>query len=231
MRSLIKSVFKYIIFFAFTIFMCFIIYEKTPLKPTNISSVNLNGIDNLMIVAHPDDETLWGGSHLIDDNYLVVCITCGTSRTRVEEFKKALSISKDAYIMLSYPDKTKNKRDDWSLVYSSIEKDLEKIMKLKKWNIIVTHNIDGEYGHIHHKMTHNIVKSIYDKKEFSGDLFFFGKYYTKKNIDLYKDKLIKIKSKNKEIKVNKMIEVYKSQSFIKSYFNQMFEYESWQKYK
>ena len=29
---------------------------------------------NLMIVAHPDDETLWGGAHLIEDNYYVVCV-------------------------------------------------------------------------------------------------------------------------------------------------------------
>ena len=26
-------------------------------------------VDNLMIVAHPDDETLWGSSYLIKDKY------------------------------------------------------------------------------------------------------------------------------------------------------------------
>ena len=230
MRSLIKNGFKYVLFFSFTILMCYVIYNKTPMKKTSISSINLTGIDNLMIVAHPDDETIWGGSHLIDDKYLVVCITCGVNRTRVEEFKKVMSISKDSYIMLSYPDKTNNKRDDWSKVYSNIEKDLEKIMKLKKWKTIVTHNSDGEYGHIHHKMTHNIVKSIYDNGEVEGTLYFFGKYYNKNNIELYKDTLEEISPKNKDIKINKMIEVYKSQSFIKSYFNQMFEYENFQKY-
>ena len=51
------------------------------------------------------------------------------------------------------------------------------------------------------------------------------------DIDLYKDTLEKISFKNKDIKINKMIEVYKSQNFIKSYFNQMFEYENFQKYK
>ena len=40
-------------------------------------------VDNLMIVAHPDDETLWGSSYLIKDKYLVVCITCGNKRVRV----------------------------------------------------------------------------------------------------------------------------------------------------
>lgn len=36
-----------------------------------------------MIVAHPDDETLWGGSHLIDDNYLVVCMSNGWHKKEV----------------------------------------------------------------------------------------------------------------------------------------------------
>ena len=41
-----------------------------------------------MIVAHPDDEMLWGGAHLLNGNYLVVCITCGRSKTRDKEFKE-----------------------------------------------------------------------------------------------------------------------------------------------
>lgn len=230
MRSILKSIFKYIIFFAFTIFMCFVIYRKTPMTKTDINSLNLSNINNLMIVAHPDDETIWGGAHLLEDNYLVVCITCGTNRTRVEEFKKALAVSNDSYAMLSYPDKTNNKRDDWSKVYNKIQSDLEKIIKLKNWKTIVTHNADGEYGHIHHKMTHNIVKSIYDKNNIDSHLYFFGKYYNKQDINLYKDILIPINKKYRDIKTDKMISVYKSQSFITDYFGHMFNYEMWQQY-
>ena len=230
MESILKAMFKYIIFFTFTIIMCFVIYKKTPMKKTDINSLNLSNIDNLMIVAHPDDETIWGGAHLLQDNYLVVCITCGTSRTRVEEFKKALAISKDSYVMLSYPDKTNNKKDDWSKVYNNIKIDLEKIIKLKKWDTIVTHNVDGEYGHIHHKMTHNIVKSIYESNNIDSYLYFFGKYYNKKDINLYKDSLVPISKEKSDIKINKMISVYKSQSFITDYFGHMFNYENWQQY-
>ena len=230
MRSILKSAFKYIVFFAFTIFMCFIIYQKAPIKKTDINNLNLSNINNLMIVAHPDDETIWGGAHLLKDNYLVVCITCGTNRTRVEEFKKALAISNDSYVMLGYPDKKNNQRDDWSLSYNNIKKDLEKIIKLKNWDIIVTHNIDGEYGHIHHKMTHSIVKSIYENNNINSSLYFFGKYYKKTDIGLYKDQLVPESLEYKNIKINKMIKVYKSQSFITDYFGHMFDYELWQQY-
>ena len=128
--------------------------------------------DKLMIVAHPDDETFWGGAHLIEDNYLVVCITCGTVKRRVEEFKKAMSITNDKYIMLGYPDLTKGKKDDWSKVHVNIKSDLEKIINYKNWEMIVTHNPYGEYGHIHHIMTNRMVTELSDKDV----LYYFGYY-------------------------------------------------------
>ena len=55
---------------------------KKLLKKTNksIENLKLKDTHKLMIVAHPDDETIWGGAELLKDNYLVVCITCGRSK-------------------------------------------------------------------------------------------------------------------------------------------------------
>ena len=230
MRGILRMSFKYIVFFIFTIIMCYFIYENTTPIEKDPSKLNLKGIDNLMIVAHPDDETIWGGAHLLEDNYLVVCITCGPNKTRVEELKKALNISNDKYLMLGYPDKTNGKKDNWDTSKEGITKDLTKIITYKNWKNIVTHNEDGEYGHIHHKLSHKIVKSIYEKEKIQGKLYFFGKYYKKTDIDLYKDTLTPISESSKNIKVNQMIDVYKSQSFITSMFGHMFPYENWQEY-
>lgn len=41
----------------------------------NTSVIHAQEPESLMIVAHPDDETIWGGSHLINGNYTVLCIT------------------------------------------------------------------------------------------------------------------------------------------------------------
>lgn len=41
----------------------------------------LDDYDSLMVVAHPDDETIWGGAHLLKGKYVVVCITNGNNRT------------------------------------------------------------------------------------------------------------------------------------------------------
>ena len=222
--------FKYIIFFVFALFMCFFIYENQQQDYRDISRVDLSRATNLMIVAHPDDETLWGGAHLLDEDYLVVCVTCGNDKNRVMEFQQALAISDDQYLMLDYPDKVNGKRDDWATSLEFITEDLKEIMQIKNWDKIVTHNIDGEYGHIHHKMLHDVVTSVYDNNSVKGSLYFFGKYYKKNDMSLYQDNLTPINSDVSSIKINQMIEVYKSQSFIKDSFGHMFNYENWIEY-
>ena len=48
----------------------------------NTSVIHAQEPESLMIVAHPDDETIWGGSHLINGNYTVLCITNGNNKKR-----------------------------------------------------------------------------------------------------------------------------------------------------
>ncbi len=192
----------------------------------DFTKIDLKDIDNLMIVAHPDDETLWGGAHLIKDNYLVVCITCGSNKTRVNEFNHIMHSTNDKYIMLGYPDKTNGERDNWDTVKDDITKDLDAIIKLKDWQTIVTHNPDGEYGHIHHQMTSQITTSIVpDKKK----LYYFGHYYSKNNIVNHLNEMTPINDSLLSQK-KKLISYYPSQSFIQTYFDQMFPYEDWVSY-
>ena len=66
-------------------------YDIAPLTDERLAELDLTGITHLMIVAHPDDETLWGGAHIADGGYLVVCITNGYNATRSAEFQ-ALSL-------------------------------------------------------------------------------------------------------------------------------------------
>lgn len=63
-----------------------------------------------------------------------------------------------------------------------IEKDIETIINYKNWDEIVTHNEKGEYGHIHHIMTHNLVDEACDKTGTNAKVMYFGKYYKKINI-------------------------------------------------
>lgn len=190
-----------------------------------LRNLNLDKINKLMIVAHPDDETIWGANHLLKDDYLVVCITCGNNKIRVNEINKVLKYSNDKLIMLNFPDKILGKRSNWKNDEEEIKKDIKKILEYKNWDVVVTHNPDGEYGHIHHKMTSKIVTNLYDK----DNLYYFGKYYKKNDI---KDIKVKNKLNKKELKnKKKMLDVYKSQGFIDDKFGHMYPYENWTKAK
>ena len=216
---------KVIIFFILTLFSFYLVlFSKIYLRKNGLFRFHdWNSVESLMIVAHPDDETLWGSEELLKNKYLVVCITCGTNKKREKEIEAALKISKDRLIVLDKPDKVRGKRSDWKHYKKQIEYELKYVIKKKKWNTIVTHNPEGEYGHIHHKITSNIVTKVYNKEKI-GKLKYFGKYYSKKRIN--ENKFAReIPEDIYDMKIE-MIDSYKSQAFIKNRFNQMYKYEN-----
>ena len=216
---------KVIIFFILTLFsFCLVLFSKIYLRKNGLFRFHdWNNVERLMIVAHPDDETLWGSEELLKNKYLVICITCGTNKKREKEIEAALKISKDRLIVLDKPDKVKGKRSDWKHYKKQIEYELKYVIKKKKWNTIVTHNPEGEYGHIHHKITNNIVTKVYNKEPI-GKLKYFGKYFSKKRINQNKNAR-EIPEDIYDMKIE-MIDSYKSQAFIKNRFNQMYKYEN-----
>ena len=202
-------------------------YKSTHNIHPDLSTINTKGVNKLMIVAHPDDEILWGGAHLIKDDYLVVCITCGVKYERVVEFVKVMNATEDKYVMLGYPDKTNGERDNWETVYDDIKGDLKQIIELKDWELIVTHNPDGEYGHQHHKLTNEITTSVVENKD---KLYYFGHYHSKKTISDYYATMVSIPDSLLRQK-KKIIGMYRSQNFIQTSFDQMFPYEEWLTYE
>ena len=44
-----------------------------------LDALDLSGYTKILFSAHPDDELIWGGGHLLDDKYLVVCMTGGNN--------------------------------------------------------------------------------------------------------------------------------------------------------
>jgi len=196
-------------------------------KNQDIKNLNLDNVNKLMIVAHADDELLWGGAHLLSDDYLVVCITCGTSNTRTREFINVMRETNDEYIILDYPNTINGVRSNWQKEYLNINKSLKEIIEYKDWDLIVTHNPNGEYGHIHHKMTNKIVTDIVEDK---SKLAYFGIYHSKKNISKYLNKMTPI-SDNQLKRKRKLIGLYKTQKFIQYRFNHMYAYENFINYE
>lgn len=133
----------------------------------------LDDYDSLMVVAHPDDETIWGGEHLLKGKYVVVCITNGNNRTRRKEFAAVMKQTNSIGLMLSFPDKTHGKRNNWESCREEIQQSIDTIVAQKDWATIATHNSKGEYGHIHHQMTSAITTAAAEKADLTDHLYYF----------------------------------------------------------
>ena len=185
---------------------------------------NADNFKNLMIVAHPDDEILWGGGHLCLDKYFVVCLTNGHNIKRSNDFRKIMDYSKNGGIILDYPDKQGHVRDLWLNVNEGMIKDLTTILNYKHWDKIVTHEPEGPSGHIHHRKINELVTDITKKINIFGNLYYFGKLYPKGRIP---KNLPRITEKELQCKI-KLISLYKSViNDIYAMWIHMAPYENW----
>ena len=141
-----------------------------------LNQSNINAYKNIMIVAHPDDETIWGGANLIRDKYFIICLTNGYNLIRANDFKKVLKFTKNEGIILNYPDINDSIIDDWLDVRNGIFKDLSKILNYKNWDKIVTYGPEGTTGHYHHKKTCQFVTEIAKIYHKYNNLYYLNKY-------------------------------------------------------
>ena len=150
-----------------------------------LDNLDLTAIKKVMITAHPDDETLWGGGHLLEGEYLVVCMTHGWNTKRRTAFEQTMRTTNDKYLILDYPDVRKTlsngkyETDMLSTCKSAIQEDINLILSYKKWDLIATHNPFGEYGKFLHKQISQMVTQCYNKMtNKSATLYYFGRYYS-----------------------------------------------------
>lgn len=139
----------------------------------------------LMIVAHPDDESIFGGDELSGGDYVVLCITNGDNPVRRQEFYNVMKMTHNTGIILSFPDKTNGKRDNWKGVKSQIKAQIKRAVTQKEWDKIVTHNPEGEYGHQHHMMVNQIVTDVCQESNQTNGLYYFEHYFRKSDLYLH----------------------------------------------
>lgn len=122
-------------------------------------------VDKLLIVAHPDDESIFFGDWLIKNSnrVKVVSISGGLDSIRKKEFSDVM----------------KNLRikefEIWNHEYSlepfidpeTIESELYRLKFENTWTEVVTHNMYGEYGHLQHIEIHDLVKKIFRSNRIS----------------------------------------------------------------
>ena len=105
-----------------------------------------------MVVAHPDDEAMWGAGLLLryPKNWDVICCTTPErDPERAELFFKSCAVLGVNPVLIRQPE--------------NLKIDFNKI-DLEPYDLIVTHNRDGEYGHRQHKEVNAYISEKYPEK-------------------------------------------------------------------
>lgn len=149
-----------------------------------------------VIVAHPDDETLWAGGTLLSHpswKTFVACLCRGSDVERASKFFETLKILKSEGIMGDLDDGPEQKPLD----KKELERAILELLNKKQFDLIITHNPTGEYTkHLRHEeISNTVIKLWYDNKISTNELWTFAyednnkKNYPKpiENANIYRD--------------------------------------------
>jgi len=116
----------------------------------------------VLIVAHPDDETLWAGGTILSHpfwNWFIICLCRKSDKERATKFYTALQVFKAEGIMGDLDDGPDQKPLDEKVMESAI---LD-LLPSRNFDLIITHNPSGEYTrHIRHEEVSKSVIKLWD---------------------------------------------------------------------
>jgi len=168
----------------------------------------------LVIVAHPDDESIWMGGFILKNqgvSWTILSLCRASDPDRAPKFKKVCEHLKAKAII-------EDMDDEGNLNFNqTVKKADELILKnlhRKKFDYIFTHGENGEYGHEAHRAVHQAVKRMIKNGDITAKKIFYFNYKKARNkkfpIDekLDSDLLFKMKKTDFDKKKKVMTRIY-----------------------
>lgn len=129
-----------------------------------------------VIVAHPDDETLWAGGTILSHpswNFFIVCLCRGSDKERSDRFYNALATLRSEGVMGDLDDSPEQKPAD----EKEVERTILNLLPPKHFDLILTHNMAGEYTrHKRHEEVSKAVIKLWNAGKISADLIWTFAY-------------------------------------------------------
>lgn len=122
-----------------------------------------------VIVAHPDDETLWAGGTILNHPYwqcFVVSLCRGKDKKRAPKFFKTLKLLQSEGIMGNLNDGPEQK----PLSEREVQHTILDLLPPKHYDLIISHSPTGEYTkHLRHEEVGNAVIALWQMGKISAD--------------------------------------------------------------
>jgi LmbE family N-acetylglucosaminyl deacetylase len=121
-----------------------------------------------IIVAHPDDETLWAGGTILSHPHwscFIVCLCRSEDKDRSGKFYEALKILRAEGIMGNLDDGPEQE----PLAEEEVERNILNLLHEKHYDLVITHSTNGEYTkHRRHEETGKAVLSLWQSGKISA---------------------------------------------------------------
>lgn len=123
----------------------------------------------LVVVAHPDDETIWMGGFILGNpkiDWTILSLCRASDADRAPKFQRVMKVLNSKGIIEDLDDENKLTIKQTIPI---IKKIILKNFADKKFDLLFTHGANGEYGHNRHKGVYLAIKELIKSGKLSAE--------------------------------------------------------------